>query len=74
VNTSSWSTVRTMAAEPVAVLLDEPSAGLNATETVELSELLRGLAADGVALLVVDHKIDLWTAFAAGWRCCSSAS
>jgi ABC-type branched-subunit amino acid transport system ATPase component len=49
---------RAMAAEPVAVLLDEPSAGLNATETVELSELLRGLAADGVALLVVDHKID----------------
>lgn len=40
------------------VLLDEPSAGLNDAETALLTGHLRALRAEGVALLVVDHKID----------------
>ncbi|WP_425527974.1 hypothetical protein [Yinghuangia seranimata] len=39
-------------------MLDEPSAGLNDQETHALLVLLRSVAADGVALLVIDHKID----------------
>lgn len=39
-------------------MLDEPSAGLNDHETAQLLVLLRAVAADGVALLVIDHKID----------------
>lgn len=49
---------RSLVGEPRLLLLDEPSAGLNAAETEELAELLRQLHHDGLALLVVDHKID----------------
>jgi ABC-type branched-subunit amino acid transport system ATPase component len=49
---------RGIAAEPRVLMLDEPSAGLNSRETDALAVLLRDVAADGVALLVVDHKID----------------
>ncbi|MEU0933257.1 MULTISPECIES: ATP-binding cassette domain-containing protein [unclassified Embleya] len=49
---------RGMVAVPRVLILDEPSAGLNARETHALLLLLRGVAADGVGLLVVDHKID----------------
>jgi ABC-type branched-subunit amino acid transport system ATPase component len=49
---------RSLAGDPVVLLMDEPSAGLNAAETDELAALLRGLHDEGVALLVVDHKID----------------
>jgi ABC-type branched-subunit amino acid transport system ATPase component len=49
---------RTIAGEPQVILLDEPSAGLNATETDILAGHLRSLRAEGMSLLVVDHKID----------------
>ncbi|NUU21344.1 MAG: ATP-binding cassette domain-containing protein [Streptomycetaceae bacterium] len=49
---------RGISAKPRALMLDEPSAGLNDHETRELLTLLRAVAADGVALLVIDHKID----------------
>jgi ABC-type branched-subunit amino acid transport system ATPase component/ABC-type branched-subunit amino acid transport system permease subunit len=52
---------RAIHAEPRALLLDEPSAGLNAAETEELAEQLRRLSGDGVAILVVDHKLDFIT-------------
>jgi ABC-type branched-subunit amino acid transport system ATPase component/ABC-type branched-subunit amino acid transport system permease subunit len=52
---------RAMHAEPRALLLDEPSAGLNAAETEALAEQLRRLAREGVAILVVDHKLDFIT-------------
>jgi len=39
-------------------LLDEPSAGLNAVETEELSRILGEVRGRGVALVIVDHKID----------------
>ncbi|MGC0421531.1 ABC transporter ATP-binding protein [Embleya sp. AB8] len=49
---------RGIAAVPRVLLLDEPSAGLSSRETDALLLLLRGVAAEGVGLLVVDHKID----------------
>lgn len=49
---------RALAAEPVALLLDEPSAGLNDEETRALARVLRDVRACGASLLVVDHKID----------------
>ena len=49
---------RTIAGDPEVVLLDEPSAGLNAAETDVLAGHLRQMRADGMSLLVVDHKID----------------
>jgi ABC-type branched-subunit amino acid transport system ATPase component len=49
---------RALAAEPVALLLDEPSAGLNQFETERLAELCNELRTDGLSLMVIDHKVD----------------
>lgn len=56
---------RAMVAEPRVLLLDEPAAGLNATETGVLAELLTGLGREGVSCVVVDHKIDFLDAISA---------
>jgi branched-chain amino acid transport system ATP-binding protein len=48
---------RALAAQPRLLLLDEPSAGLNESETDELGALLRSLAADGLAVLLVEHDM-----------------
>lgn len=49
---------RALATEPGALILDEPSAGLTAAERTALAGLLRQLADDGLAVLVVDHGMD----------------
>jgi ABC-type branched-subunit amino acid transport system ATPase component len=49
---------RVIVGDPEAILLDEPSAGLNDHETNVLAGELRLLRDEGVSLLVVDHKID----------------
>ncbi|KQY37169.1 MULTISPECIES: ABC transporter ATP-binding protein [Nocardia] len=50
---------RAMAARPSVVLLDEPAAGLDHTETERFAALLRSLADDGVAVLLVEHDMGL---------------
>lgn len=55
---------RAMVGEPAILLLDEPAAGLNAVETTFLGSLLVELGAEGVAVVVVDHKIDFLDAIA----------
>lgn len=42
---------------PHLLLLDEPAAGLNETEQADLAQRLRGLADDGIALLVIEHNM-----------------
>jgi ABC-type branched-subunit amino acid transport system ATPase component len=49
---------RVEAGESPIVLLDEPSAGLNAAETAELAARLNAMRARGKSLVLVDHKID----------------
>jgi ABC-type branched-subunit amino acid transport system ATPase component len=49
---------RSLAAEPRMLMLDEPSAGLNDAETDNLAVLLESIRAEGVTVLLVDHKID----------------
>jgi branched-chain amino acid transport system ATP-binding protein len=49
---------RAIAADPKYLAMDEPSAGLNLSETQRLAALIKSIAADGVTILVVDHKID----------------
>jgi len=50
---------RALAARPVALLLDEPAAGLTAAEAEHLLELIRRLRADGVTVLVIEHNMDV---------------
>lgn len=52
---------RAIAGRPTLLLLDEPSAGLTGTETAQLGTLLSGIRAEGVSMVIVDHKIDFLT-------------
>lgn len=49
--------VRAVAAEPVILLLDEPAAGLDATEVATLANLIRHLVEGGVGVVLVDHDV-----------------
>ncbi len=49
--------VRAIMARPSILLLDEPAAGLNSAETVELRLLLERLSNTGITLLVVEHDM-----------------
>ena len=39
--------------------LDEPAAGMNATETVALKALLKRIRSDGITLLLIEHDMKL---------------
>ncbi|HEY4397355.1 MAG TPA: ATP-binding cassette domain-containing protein [Acidimicrobiia bacterium] len=48
---------RALAMQPRVLLLDEPSAGLNESETATLGTLLRDVAATGLGVLLVEHDM-----------------
>jgi ABC-type branched-subunit amino acid transport system ATPase component len=48
---------RALATQPRVLLLDEPSAGLNESETATLGELLQEVAGSGLAVLLVEHDM-----------------
>jgi branched-chain amino acid transport system ATP-binding protein len=50
---------RALALNPRALLLDEPSSGLNEHETLAMADLLRRLVVDGLAVLLVEHDMSL---------------
>jgi branched-chain amino acid transport system ATP-binding protein len=50
---------RALAARPSLLLLDEPAAGLNPTETAEIDRLIQGLSARGVTVVLVEHNMKL---------------
>ena len=50
---------RALATDPKLLALDEPAAGMNATEKVELTQLLRKISDDGVTILIIEHDVKL---------------
>ena len=50
---------RAMASEPQLLLLDEPAAGMNSTEKVELTEMMRNIRNMGITILLVEHDMKL---------------
>jgi len=50
---------RALAADPVLLLLDEPAAGLRLKEKQALAGVLRQLRDEGMAILLVEHDMDL---------------
>ncbi|HEY4095323.1 MAG TPA: ATP-binding cassette domain-containing protein, partial [Baekduia sp.] len=60
---------RALAGNPSLLILDEPAAGLNPTETMRLGELLNELCREGLGMIMVEHHMDLVTSVAAEVTC-----
>ncbi|MDN4574106.1 high-affinity branched-chain amino acid ABC transporter ATP-binding protein LivG [Pandoraea cepalis] len=50
---------RALAARPRLLLLDEPAAGLNHTDTAQISELIQRVSKEGVTVLLVEHDMNM---------------
>ena len=50
---------RALATEPKLLALDEPAAGMNATETQSLEALLHDIRRDGTTILLIEHDMKL---------------
>lgn len=50
---------RALATEPILLLLDEPAAGMNPQETMELVGLIKEISSDGQAILLIEHDMKL---------------
>ncbi len=48
---------RALAGEPRLMLFDEPAAGLTPTETARIADIIRGIAARGIAVLLIEHDM-----------------
>ena len=50
---------RALASRPKLLLLDEPTAGMNPAETLELAEQIKSLHHSGLAIVLIEHKLDV---------------
>jgi branched-chain amino acid transport system ATP-binding protein len=50
---------RALATEPRLLALDEPAAGMNATETAGLRTLVQRIRQDGITVLLIEHDVKL---------------
>ena len=50
---------RAVATRPKLLLLDEPTAGMNPAETLELADQIRSLRDLGITVLLIEHKLDV---------------
>jgi branched-chain amino acid transport system permease protein len=50
---------RALAAQPKLLLLDEPTAGMNPAETLELAQQIKSLSGLGLTVVLIEHKLDV---------------
>ncbi|MFN3567029.1 MAG: ABC transporter ATP-binding protein [Burkholderiaceae bacterium] len=50
---------RALATDPKLLALDEPAAGMNATEKMSLRSLIENICKDGVTILLIEHDVKL---------------
>jgi branched-chain amino acid transport system ATP-binding protein len=50
---------RALATEPLVLALDEPAAGMNATEKLGLRDLIQKIRTSGVSVLLIEHDVKL---------------
>src|SRR5258705_6518653 len=50
---------RALATDPRLLALDEPAAGMNATEKLDLRKLLESIRGDGITILIIEHDVRL---------------
>jgi branched-chain amino acid transport system ATP-binding protein len=50
---------RALASEPELLLLDEPAAGLNSSETIEIGRIIASLKDQGITIMLVEHDMGL---------------
>jgi branched-chain amino acid transport system ATP-binding protein len=50
---------RALALRPRLLLLDEPTAGMNPSETAEMQGLVAELKAEGLTILLIEHKLEM---------------
>lgn len=50
---------RALATEPLLLLLDEPAAGMNPQETIELEKLIKEISSEGQSILLIEHDMTL---------------
>src|SRR5579862_3767244 len=50
---------RALASEPKLLLLDEPTAGMNPAETLELADQIKSLNKLGLTIVLIEHKLDV---------------
>ncbi|HJU16507.1 MAG TPA: branched-chain amino acid ABC transporter ATP-binding protein/permease [Stellaceae bacterium] len=50
---------RALASQPKLLLLDEPTAGMNPAETLELAEQIKSLNRLGLTIMLIEHKLDV---------------
>lgn len=54
-----FAIARALATEPLLVALDEPAAGMNASETEGLRQLMCKIKGDGKTVLLIEHDVKL---------------
>jgi ABC-type branched-subunit amino acid transport system ATPase component/ABC-type branched-subunit amino acid transport system permease subunit len=50
---------RAIMTRPTLLLLDEPTAGMNPAETLELMDIVRALPGLGITIILIEHKLDV---------------
>lgn len=51
--------VRAMASSPKLLMLDEPAAGMNPSETEELKEFIKKINSEGLTILLIEHDVKM---------------